>query len=361
MRLLGLVPAIALALGCQGGSTEPRILAPERIGTVEMPPNTRDMVALLSDETSACVVELYENLIRCFDRSGEVVGAFGGHGAGPGEFEYIARLIGGVNGTLGVVDFSLNRFSVFRPSGTLLAELLLPGAAAGDLIPAWRFGETLVGVAITTLDLAMFETGPGSGGFMSSIEVDIEAAAIVRQEEFPAVEVECGMVFYGLPVPQGGWVFTACDGNLIFVASDAEKAVIQAPTYTGELPSDRDIADWIETERSFGRAGNADHEAALEEFRNTPKDYHLGWSEKFDEQVRFWVATERDRDEFSYLDVYLPDTGTLFGSVRVQDRVLGFDVAGSTVAVLVERAPTPNDPEGIPARAVDWYDISGWW
>ncbi len=354
------MPALALALACQGDPSGPQTLVPERIGTVETPSDTREIVTLLSDETSACVVERYENRIRCFDRSGEVVGVFGGEGAGPGEFEYIARLIGGVDGTLGVVDFSLNRFSVFQPSGMLLTEVLLPGAAAADLIPAWRFGETLVGVAITTLDLAMFETGPGSGGFMSTLEVDIEAATLVREEEFPPVDIECGMVFYGLPVPEGGWVFTACDGHLIFAASDAEMSVIRAPTHTGELPSDRDIAAWMESERSFGRAGSAEDDSALEEFRNTPKEYHLAWSEKFDEQGRFWIATERDRDAFSYLDVYLPRQRTFFGSVRVADRVLDYDVAGSTLAVLVERAPTPDDPEGIPARAVDWYDIGGW-
>ena len=282
MRLLGVGGLrLGLALACQGDPSGPQTLVPERIGTVEMSSDTRDIVTLLSGETSACVVERYENRIHCFDRSGKVVGVFGGAGAGPGEFEYVARLIGGVDGTLGVVDFSLNRFSVFQPSGTLETEVLLPGAAAGDLIPAWRFGETLMGVAITTLDLAMFETGPGSGGFMSTLEVDIEAAALVREEEFPPVDIECGMVFYGLPVPEGGWVFTACDGHLIFVAGDAETSVIRAPTYTRELPSDRDIAAWIETERSFGRAGNAEAEAALEEFRNTPREYHLSWSEKF--------------------------------------------------------------------------------
>ena len=359
MRRLGTVLALGLALGCHD-PTEPETLVPERIGTVEMPPNTRDIVTLLSDETSACAVERYENRIRCYDRRGEVVGAFGGEGSGPGEFEYIARVIGGVDGTLGVVDFSLNRFSVFQPSGTLLTEVLLPGAAAGQLIPAWRFGETVVGVAVTTPDLAMFEAGPGSGGFMSTLEVDIETAALVRQEEFPTVEIECGMVFYGLPVPDGGWVFPACDGHLIFAASDAETSVLRAPTYTGELPSDRDIADWMENERSFGRAGNAEDEAALEEFRNTPKEYHLLWSERFDERGRFWMAAERDRDEFSWLDVYSPHEGAFLGSVRVKDRVLGFDVAGSTLAVLVERAPTPDDPEGIPARAIDWYDIGEW-
>lgn len=104
-------------------------------------------------------------------------------------------------------------------------------------------------------------------------------------------------------------MFPACDGHLIFAASDAETSVLRAPTYTGELPSDRDTADWMENERSFGRAGNAEDELALEEFRNTPREYHLSWSEKFDDQGRFWIATERDRDEFSWLDVYVAARG----------------------------------------------------
>ena len=197
---------------------------------------------------------------------------------------------------------------------------------------------------------------------MSVFEVDLASGELVWQEELPPVdaEIECGKVFYGLPDPGGGWVFIACEGHLAFVAGDGRTAAVRAPTYAGELPSDRDIAAWIESERGFGRVGSAGDEEALEQFRNTPKEYHLSWSEKFDEQGRFWIATERDRDEFSYLDVYLPGEATFFGSVRVADRVLDFDVAGSTLAVLVERAPTPEDPEGIPARAVDWYDIEEW-
>ena len=128
------------------------------------------------------------------------------------------------------------------------------------------------------------------------------------------------------------------------MTGDGEERLIRAPTYTDELPSARDIADWRERNRARGRAGIDEDNEALEEFRNTPKEYNLSWSEKFDEQGRFWIATERDRDEFSYLDVFLPREGAFFGSFRVQDRVLGFDVAGSTLAVLVERAPTPGRP-----------------
>ena len=43
----------------------------------------------------------------------------------------------------------------------------------------------------------------------------------------------------------------------------------------------------------------------LARYRNTPKNYHLLLGQQiFDEQGRLWMATQRDRDEFSYLDVY---------------------------------------------------------
>lgn len=45
--------------------------------------------------------------------------------------------------------------------------------------------------------------------------------------------------------------------------------------------------------------------------------------------------------------------------MRVRDRVIGFDLHGATLATLVERALAEDDTDGIPNRAVDWYDVSG--
>ena len=73
-----------------------------------------------------------------------------------------------------------------------------------------------------------------------------------------------------------------------------------------------------------------------------------------------WIATQRDRDEFSYLDLYDPAEAAFVGGVRVGDRIEGFDLLGSTLVVLVERQLPPNDPDGIADRAVDWYDVSEW-
>ena len=45
------------------------------------------------------------------------------------------------------------------------------------------------------------------------------------------------------------------------------------------------------------------------------------------------------------------------GSVSIRDRLIGFDLLGSTLVVLVERQVGPDDTDGIPDRALDWYEI----
>jgi len=144
------------------------------------------------------------------------------------------------------------------------------------------------------------------------------------------------------------------------VAGDGETTVVRAPTFAAELPSERDIADWTERNRARGRARTDQDNEARDEFRNTPREYHLSWSETFDDQGRFWIATERDRDEFSWLDVYAPREGTFFGSVRVRDRVLGFDVADSTLAAWWNGRRRRTTRKGFPpARLIGTTSGSG--
>ena len=45
------------------------------------------------------------------------------------------------------------------------------------------------------------------------------------------------------------------------------------------------------------------------------------------------------------------------GSVKVSDHMMGFDLVGSTLVVLVERAAGPDDSDGIPDHMIDWYDV----
>ena len=352
-RWITLLPVLALAWGASGRISA-QTLAPERIGTARVPLSTNGGIALMSDETTACVIDSYEVRVRCVDRNGDVVGVFGREGEGPGEFGRASALAGGADNTVGVVDNWLGRFSVFGPSGILLREVALPGLEGG-VTPLRRFSTTLAGRAMVEgLTPVMFEFDMESGE--------------VRMEEIPEIdaEVECGRIIYGFAGPGGGWVHVACEGHLVFVAEDGDAAVLQAPTYTGELPNARDVAWWTEVARSTEQKDlppelHVDWDREIERIRSTPKNYHLVFGQqKFDERGRLWIATQRDRDEFSYLDLYDPAEAAFVGSVRVGGRIEGFDLLGSTLVVLVERQLPPNDPDGIADRAVDWYDVSEW-
>ena len=162
-------------------------------------------------------------------------------------------------------------------------------------------------------------------------------------------ETECGSVALGVASPTGGWTFPACQRELVFLEDrDAPAAtVIQSPTYAEEFPNERDIA--------YVEAGNRRFAFQLDVdvYRETPKRNHLRVASlAYDDHGRLWVATERDRALFSYFDLY---AGTEYvGSVQVKDRLLGYDLYGSTLAALVEREP---DADGIAWRGVDWYDI----
>ena len=356
-RTTVLLLAITLAGGAFDGISA-QTLVPERIGTVRVPLSQGGSIALLSDENTACVIDSYEVQVRCFNRSGDVVGVFGREGEGPGEFGSLGRLVGGPDNTVGTVDHELRRFSVFEPSGVLVTEVALPDTAA-TMTPIRRFSTTIAGISLV-IHIEETQAGPRPVFNFALYEVDM-ASGEVSGERVPQVEaeVECGSILYGFPNPVGGWVHVACEGHMVFVAPEGSVGMLQAPTYTRELPNERDMEWWEEVVRPMRRVRGGSDLEERERFGNTPKNYHLVFGEqKFDDQGRLWIATQRDRDEFSYLDVYDPAEAAFVASVQISDRVRGFDLLGSTLVVVVERQLAPDDPVGIADRGVDWYDVS---
>ena len=349
---------LAFAGACGQDDAAETIFTPEAIATVAVPLSEGDDVALLADERVACVVDSYETKIRCVDVEGAVVGVFGRKGEGPGEFGSAADLARGEEGTVGVHDMELGRFTVFEPSGTYVSEVRAP---ASFFEPLQSFGPVVPGVS---LDIVAMMAGGNSGSLMTRFDVNVATGEVVREEASPRGpwDVACGEVSYGIPDRTEGWVFVACEGHLIFVDDTGDATVLRAPTYLAELPDERDVARHEEMLMAVnvanGFPASTSVDEYLESYRATPKKYFLGTEHQlFDGDNRYWIATQRDTHEWSYLDVY--ENAEYVGSVRVRDRLRGFDLLGSTLVVLAERQVGADDADGVPDRALDWYDIGG--
>ena len=336
----------ATTLACTPEVPSDPYFAPVPVASSEASLSDNASIAL-ADEDTACVINSYEFRVHCSDRSGSVVGTFGREGEGPGEFLNPVDLERGQAGTVVVFDLELNRMTYFEPSGLRVSETRLPPLFVG---PTIRDGSVF-GI------LLVFDEPSGVPA-----EVDAQSGQILWQRPgiWDIEETECGSVYEGLPSPGGRYAFRACQSELMFLDHrDAESAtVVQSPTYTAELPNERDVAEYLEDMASLA-GGMSLPRSALEPyaagFREDPKLLFLRPSSlAFDSRERLWVATTRDRDAFSYLDIWVG--AEYAGTVRIRDRLMGYDLLGSTLVALVERPP---GRDGIAKRAIDWYDTSG--
>jgi hypothetical protein len=322
------------------------------------PLSVNGYVALVTEAT-ACVLNDYETQVHCIYRDGEPVDVFGRRGGGPGEFRNPPRSVTrGPDGTLAAIGYGW--LARFEPSGRFVSEVRLP--------PAIRLSAS----ADSALMGSQLESDRLSRSVhIRHLEVDVTTGEVLWERYFPAsiaAPADCpphvspsGRTRRTLgnarPFTAGGIVFFAlCRGQLLFLAhrDDEFGIVLQPPLYTIEYPTRRDVERYLEAcELPASRFLGLPCE--VERFRRTPKHYGIHYW--VDDRDRLWVLTDRDREEYSYLDVY---TGPEFsGSVRVRHRAVGFDVFGPTLAVLVERSVGPKDLDGIPDRGIDWYDIEG--
>lgn len=344
--------ALAMALipwfaGCSSDDP-PRAAVIVPVSSSATPLSAQHSVALVDDQT-ACVIVSYESEVRCLDRTGELVGVFGGEGDGPGEFRFARAVVRGPKHTVAVIDPLASRVSIFKPTGELVTEVAVPEMFE----PMSPIGETMIGTYAP--DLLSHNR--------VIAEVDLAGGAVLqpRQLRTPSdvgLPGNCGLS-WGAMSQEGVATFGACKQQLLFYSEsgDGEVAVIEPPTYTGELPNQRDIDEHRQGAR-FLYGGGAVPEAAVSEFANTPKPGRIaGRSIMYDGSGRLWVGTRRDRDRFSYFDLYF-DTA-FAGSVRVRDRLLGFDILNGTLVTLVERTLDEHDDDGIPDLGIDWYDIGG--
>ena len=351
-----LVVTVSISIVCCvacGGGAEPGqdlSLTPYAASTVPLSENSG---VVLANDTTVCTIESYENRVYCTSVSGTVNSHFGRAGEGPGEFQGFLDLARGPDGVVGVIDARLRRMSIFDPAGTLVSEVQLPSLA---------FMAPGSSVFSSVLTVNLFSTRRDSTGVIPGyrqVEIDVESGEIVWERTFPGRfsaaagctrQLEVEGLNAGAFSPQGSVVFPICQGRLLFFAGrdDPLGTMIKAPGYVLELPSEREVEEYLESAGIF-----ADESF----FRNMPKPYPR-LPLVFDDHDRLWVVTNRGRnDGISYLDVY--SDAEYLGAVRVGHDALAIDLRGSTLAVLVDRPVDPEDVDGYPDRGVDWYDIGG--
>ncbi|MDE0358210.1 MAG: hypothetical protein OXN92_10845 [Gammaproteobacteria bacterium] len=349
--MVPLASVVVLCTACESTPEPAAVILMDPVGTSSAPLTGINSIAL-ADETTACVIESYEERIHCLSRDGEEVGAFGRPGEGPGEFRSLMEVVGGPSGTIGAIDWGLARMTIFQTTGTLVSEVTLP--FLGPYRARASFDSVLFGYGMAS------RSGDLSAGFqILHTELDVASETIVWERAFPIDLIDTGCdrgtvdeLARGVPTPTGGIVFPACGGLMILLEDrDGDAAsLVEAPLYVEEFRTEAEVDAFAAQQRTsmFGS------EAAVERYRTTPLRYNVG-RPIFDDRDRLWVLTRRFHEGFSHLDIY---AGTrLIGVVQVRDRAVGFDLRGSTLVILKDRPVGPDDPDGYPDRAVDWYDI----
>lgn len=353
--LLSLSLSVTLyACGGSAGSTdEPTESAPSLVKlakTGALPHSMNDAVLLLSEQR-ACVIDSYRVQVQCGDRTWTDTVRLGSEGRGPGEFERPSGLMRGDGGSIGVRDGRLRRLTVFSEQGELVRTLSLPFL----FMPFQReLSRVIVGRYTSSFNPPVSAQGISIVGLAADDGTVLWEDSIRHPSTFdPDMNSEILIQAGGVTTPHG-FVFGL--GRDALVRYDPDGIFIDefgSSEHHAELPNDRDVEVYAEQLREM--LGQPPGHELVAEYRERPKSYQIrgDGSMVTDTSGRLWVATNRDREEASFLDVFR--NGTFLGSVRVSGRLLGFDILESTLVTLAEVSET--DSAGVPLRTLSWYRI----
>ena len=210
---------LATSVSCAPEQAVESLVRLSPVASIPAPLSTSTEITLV-DEDTACVINSYEVQVRCSDRAGLVVGAFGREGEGPGEFLAMGALERGPDGTIGVFDWRAGRMTDFRPDGVRLSEtpvprLFLPAAPFGSVINGYYLAlpsDTVVGLAVLA-------------------DVDVTSGEVLwaRDGLDDLIESECGWVAPGRPIPGGGYVFRSCQSELVWFTTHRNGSGLRLP------------------------------------------------------------------------------------------------------------------------------------
>ena len=338
-----------ISFGCAANDsgTDYPVVPLAAIASSDAPYSANEAIALVSEDV-ACTIESFEKRVVCGSRAGNVVGVFGKEGDGPGEFQSPSGLLTGRDGTIRVFDSSRSRMYLFRVTGELLSETATPLMFIPQAATSAIFGVR-----------ANFPRESASVVIPAALDPATGEVVWERRGSDEWVPEECRGVSLGVPTEAGGHVYAACGQDLVFFGDrDSDQFVVtRSPSYVERTHDQRDVDEYLRFLASTTTANRSVAPEALaphaDAYRAMPKRWFLRSRPlEYDAWGRLWAATTLGRDSFSYFDLWVDTTHV--GMVRIRDRLLGFDLLGSTLATLVERKPGPS---GIAELAVDWYDI----
>lgn len=323
-RLAAVLLLMATAGCTPDGANVPGVTALLPFASSGAPYSESVDIAIVSEDI-ACVIDSFESRIHCVDRGDGGVTVFGREGRGPGEFAGGIGIERGRDGHVVAMDSREQRLTFFKPDSTLVSETRLPD----DFHPRQLRGDRLFGFKLEILNFTPNYVPMAADAYSGEVLWE-------RTDVANALERECLNAAVGASMPSGGLVFQVCGNELAFFAHrDAPTAtVVASPSYVEALPNERDVSAHVDMISSLSRLPGgmsaSEIEAVTAEFREKPKEWLLKpIAFAFDDQNRLWAATTRDRDAFSYFDIW---SGTVYaGAVRVRDRLMGFDIFGLTL------------------------------
>ncbi len=319
------------------------------------PLSATNEIALLASG-AACVIDSYQHRVNCIDPGGESI-EFGSEGEGPGEFAFPTHLLRGASDTIGVFDSRFDRLSMFSASGEFLAST---GEFPGQFF--LRSRQLMDG----TVSGWYRRSDSNSDRPAVQAEIDVATGRVEWARAFPyeADVASCSTPLWritrlllGYGDGSGDLLFVTCHGEFLvwYADRDAEEpaAIVRSPTYVERYPTEEDVASTLGTLRSAPWAPDEG------QIRSRPKAWY--GPKVLDDQRRFWAVSHWDAGadvtpSLSHIDLFrLTDAGPQYAlALQVADKVVGMDVLGDTLAVLVVR-----DGGGVvQERRVDWYDIS---
>lgn len=325
----------------------PEVVSLQPIAQVDGIPASRTHSLTLLDGHRACFVDSYRTQVLCRSPNEETVIRIGGEGDGPGEFRAPALLIRGPEQRLGVIDYGLRRLSIFDSAGSLLSTHPVPHLFQ----PLAAFTDSMV--------IGLFERYSDEIRTAPIAWVSLTSDSVVHQAVFHHQSEATRRLGFGAAMNSG---VVNSTGNFVFWVDrytlaryDGDGRFLEeftSPLYSPEEPTQRDLDQFIEGARYI--FGHRPSERHVNEFRSRPRVPLIPSRPlRFDSSGRLWVATTRDREEFSYFDVFR--STDLISQVQVRDRILTYDIQDTVLAVLAERPY--RDGTGEYVVGIDWYRI----